>query len=857
VTTPIRQQYLDIKRQYPDCILLFRLGDFYEAFDEDAYLVSRELDITLTSREMGKGLRVPMAGIPYHALESYLGRLIRKGYRVAICEQLSDPATSRGLVERAVVRVVTPGTLLEPSLLDQKANNYIVAVVVQGHEAGLAYADISTGEFACTQLPLHLLPGEMERLAPAEVVVPRGAEAPPGAGNATLTPLDSHAFEEETARSLLLEHFGVRTLEPYGCEGLPLAVRSAGALLRYLQETQRGPLGQVVSLRTYSVSRYMLLDPQTRRNLELFQAGRFGEGGLSLFKVLDLTRTPMGARLLRRWLGQPLLDLGELLRRQEAVAWFHASVLRRERAFALLSRVGDLERLASRVRALVAGPRELLALKRALETVPQVRTLLEEDGEAVAWLRDALHPCPDLVDLIARAIREEPEGPVGQGGVIREGFSPELDELRWAVRNARDYIAGLEQRERERTGIPSLKVGYNKVFGYYIEVTRPNLSRVPADYIRKQTLTNAERFVTPELKEYEALVLNAEERIGELETALYRQVCRQVGEAMPRILATAEALAQVDVFCALAEVAVRHNYVRPLLNEGDTIDIRAGRHPVVERALPPGSFVPNDTYLSNRDCSLIILTGPNMSGKSTYIRQVALIVLLAQIGSFVPAESATIGLVDRIFTRVGLQDDLTVGQSTFMVEMVETAHILHHATPRSLVILDEVGRGTSTYDGMAIARAVAEYLHNHPRLGCKTLFATHYHELTRLAETLPRARNYHVAVVEEGDRIVFLHRVVPGGADRSYGVQVARLAGLPAPVVKRAMDLLKDLEADGRARPAGRRRREDGAEQLSLFGGLAEDLLRELLSLDLDGLTPIEALNRLYDLQRRAREVLG
>jgi DNA mismatch repair protein MutS len=846
-----------VKKQFPEALLLFRMGDFYETFDEDARVMARELEITLTSREMGKGVRVPLAGIPYHALEGYLARLIRKGYKVAICEQVSDPAASKGLVQREVVRVVTPGTVVEPALLEQKANNYLAAVAVQGEEAGVAYADITTSEFATAQLQTVQLPPELERLHPAELLLPEEAESPPGAEAASsVTRLPPSAFSLRLAQETLQEHFGVTTLEGFGCAHLPLAVSAAGALLQYLKETQRAALSQVTSLRTYSLSRFMALDPQTLRTLGVFQGSRPGDRSLSLLGVLDMTRTPMGGRLLRRWLSQPLLDLPELRRRQDAVEWFCRSPLQRERMRAALGQVGDLERTVNRTRAGLSTPREVVSLGRGLSTLPQVRALLGEDPASTGWLPQGLEPCSAVVDLVARALQEDPATPVGEGGVIREGFSQELDELRRAARDARSYLAGLERKERERTGIPSLKVRYNKVFGYYIEVTRPHLSRVPADYLRRQTLVGAERFITPELKEHESVVLNAQERLAELESFLFRQVCRQVGEQGPRILAAAGALAQVDLFCALGEAAARYGYVRPVLSDEKTLEIKAGRHPVVERALPPGAFVPNDTHLSPQDCQLVVLTGPNMSGKSTYIRQVALIALMAQIGSFVPAEAASLGLVDRIFTRVGLQDDLAAGHSTFMVEMIETAQILHHATPRSLVILDEIGRGTSTYDGLAIARAVAEHLHNHPHLGCKTLFATHYHELTELARSLPRARNYNVAVAEEEGKVIFLHRIVPGGADRSYGVHVAQLAGLPRPVIHRAWEVLRELEMQSaRDGTVGRRgkTRPQPAQQLPLLPSQTSKVLEELAQLDINSLTPLEALTALYELQQKAK----
>ena len=854
--TPIRRQYLRIKQQYPEAIVLFRLGDFYETFDEDARVASRELDIVLTSRSMGKNLKVPLAGIPAHSLESYLARLIKKGHKVAICEQLSDPSASKGLVERDVVRVVTPGTLLEPSLLEQKANNYLAAVVLEGEEAGLSYVDVTTSEFSTTQLTSAELALELGRLSPAELLVMEGQELAVGVAEYTVTPLSPSAFSYRNALQALLDHFRLVTLEAFGCANLPLAVRAAGAIIEYLTRTQRSSLGELNNLNTYSTASFMTLDQQTRRNLEIFQGGRWGSSGPSLFSTLDLSRTPMGGRLLRRWLGQPLLDLAELVRRQDAVGFFHTNLLRRENTQSLLAKIADLERILNRIRVGVAAPRDLVTLKTSLQAVAGLQTLFQKDCDsAISWLRNKMQTCDDVVALIEATVAPDPMGGPGEGNVIKEGFSPELDELRIASRGAREFIAGLERKERERTRIKTLKIGYNKVFGYYIEVSNSNLSQVPVDYIRRQTLVGGERFIIPELKEYESLILNAKERIEEMERALYRQVCSQLGERGQAISAVADAVGHIDVFAALAEVASRYDYVRPLLTEGEGIDIRLGRHPVVERVLPPGSFVPNDICLSTSDAQLIVLTGPNMAGKSTYIRQAALIVLMAQVGGFVPAESVTMGLVDRIFTRVGLQDDLATGQSTFMVEMVETASILNQATSRSLVILDEIGRGTSTYDGLSIARSVVEYIHNNPRLGCKTLFATHYHELTQLASTLPRVSNYTVAVSEEGGDVVFLHRIVPGGADKSYGVHVAQLAGLPKAVVNRAWEVLGDLEEDRRHEkgPRAGRARKTTDLQMTLFSetsALAEKLLR----LDVSNMTPLEAINALYELQEEAAD---
>jgi len=853
-STPVRQQYLRIKRKYPHAIVLFRLGDFYETFDDDARITSRELEIVLTSREMGKGNRVPMAGIPYHALNNYLARLINRGYKVAICEQVTKPGETRGIVEREVVRLVTPGTVVEPGLLDSKANNYLTSLVLGEEEVGLAFVDITTSEFATTQLPIERAVTELERLKPSEIIAARGADLS-GFGLAdSVTRLDDYWFEEEMARQTVLEHFKVATLDGYGCAGLSLAVRAAGAIIRYVQETQKVALGQLTKLSTYSTDSFMALDVQTERNLEIFQGGRFGVTAGSLLSAIDLTKTAMGGRLLKKWLGQPLLDIKELVKRQDAIGWFCEKSLARSEVISRLGDVADLERLINRVRSEIAIPRELITLRRSLEVIPKLRELLDGGSGDIDWLKDELKPRQDVVDLIAEAIVEEPSSTLGEGEVMKPGFSEELDSLRQVSKNARQYLANLERQEREKTGIKSLKIGFNNVFGYYIEVSRANLGQVPEEYIRKQTLVNGERFFTPELKEYESTILNARERITEMETALFRRICRQVATAGERVLAVADVLAGIDVFSSLAEVAVRHNYVRPELTTGSEIDIRQGRHPVIERSVESG-FVPNDTCLSNDGAQLIVLTGPNMSGKSTYLRQVALIVLMAQVGSFVPADSATISIVDRIFTRIGARDDLAAGQSTFMVEMVETANILNNATPRSLIILDEIGRGTSTYDGLSIARAVAEYIHNYPGLGAKTLFATHYHEMVELAGLLPRVKNFNVAVIEEAGEVIFLHRIVPGGVDKSYGIHVGKLAGLPKSVVHRAREVLDELEGDNRkaAKPPARRQPKETAAQIPLFGQKSP-LIEELEKLEIDGMTPLEALNKLYELQRKARE---
>ena len=865
-TTPIRKQYLQLKAQYPDTILFFRLGDFYETFDEDAELAARELDITLTSRPVAKGVRIPMAGVPHHAVEGYIARLIEKGYRVAIAEQVGKPG-GRGPMERRIARVVTPGTLLEPTLLDEKRPNYLACVVIEGDRAGVAYAEISTGEFATTQLTddgdiVSAARQELARLHPREVLLPQAGswkERAPGQPDtrpeeslaalvsAHFTPWPAYRFEETAARQTLLEHFGVRTLQGFGCEGQPLAVRAAGALLAYLQETQQGALPQITGLATYSTDHFMAIDAATWRNLEITETLRREKRG-SLLGVLDMTATPMGGRLLLNRLAHPLLDISELEARLDQVEGFVTDGVRRAQVRQLLKRVSDLERMTNRVLAGRANPRDLLGIRTALETVPALQEQLApvEAGDGFASLLEGFDPVSDVASLIAEALVDEPPAQVSSGGLIRPGFSAELDGILLASKDAREWIAGLQNKERQRTGIKNLKVGYNKVFGYYLEITKSNVARAPANYIRKQTLVNAERYITPELKEYENLVLNAEERISELETRLFRELCTQLATRAPALLATSQALARVDVASALAEVAVRNHYTRPTFTAEPVLRLVAGRHPVVERALPD-AFTPNDLTMDG-ESRIHIITGPNMAGKSVYLRQTALIVLMAQIGSFVPADTAHIGLVDRIFTRIGASDELAAGQSTFMVEMVETANILNHATPRSLLILDEVGRGTSTYDGMAIAWAIVEYLHNHPERRARTLFATHYHELTEMEVRLPRVRNFNLAVTEDGRDVVFLHQVAPGGADKSYGIHVARLAGIPAPVVHRAEALLEQLES-GEFRP--------GVAEPETFQPVLiakeHPIVAELRQLDINSLTPLDALTKLYEWQKAAQ----
>jgi len=856
--TPLRRQYLQIKRQYPDAILLFRLGDFYETFDEDAKVVAQTCDIVLTSRPVGKNQRVPLAGVPYHAVEGYIAKLINAGYKVAICEQVSDQAV-KGLMPREVIRVITPGTVVEPTLLDEKRNNYLAALVVEGNKAGIAHVDITTGEFATTQISddnvWQAVEQELERLQPAEVLVGNEAQGKGGVSlsstSYTLSLYDDWRFELGNARQALLDHFEVASLAGFGCEGLALAVQAAGAIVQYLRETQKAALSQLSSLSTYSTAAFMNLDAATRRNLELLQTIRTGSAKSSLLGVLDATVTAMGGRLLRQWLNQPLLDRHQLERRLDAVDAFYHDTPARTEVRALLKELADLERLTNRVVQRIAGPRDLLGIRKSLEAVPRLKGVVEGMGDKnpLSHISYPLDLCSEVVALIEQAIADDAPVTLASGGVICPGFSAELDNVTTASRDAKRWVANLEASERKRTGVKSLKVGYNKVFGYYIEVTKANLDAVPEEYIRKQTLVNAERFITPELKEYESLILNAQERILDLESTIFHQVCQQVEAFTERLLGTARALAHLDVYAALAEVGLLHNYVRPILTEGEEIEIVAGRHPVVELTQCDEPFVPNDVCLFPEE-TILVITGPNMSGKSTFLRQVALIVLMAQIGSFIPADEARIGLVDRIFTRIGAQDEISAGQSTFMVEMVETANILNHASARSLLILDEIGRGTSTYDGISIAWAVVEYIHNHPRLRAKTLFATHYHELTELAEILPHVCNYSVAVTEEGDKVIFQHKIVPGSADRSYGIHVAQLAGIPRAVINRATEILGELEDHYDWREKRQRISELAVQQLPLFSTEPHPVVEEIRQLKIDEMSPLEAISKLYQLRR-------
>jgi DNA mismatch repair protein MutS len=864
--TPMLQQYFRLKAEYPDVLLAMQVGDFYEFYGPDAEIAARELEIVLTGREDGSNGRIPMAGVPIHAYERYLAKLVQKGYRVAICDQIEDPKLAKGLVKRRVTRVLTPGTVLEDSMLDARANNYLVAAVLGDPIHGLGVVDVSTGEFLTTEIAgegrQQKLLDELFRLQPAEVLVPEDQEeliqTLREQLSATITPVPLQEWVGREAREILLRHFGVESLRGFGCEEFTRGLDAAALALRYLQQNQMTALEHIRTLATYSVERFMYLDATARRHLELTQNLMDGTRRYTLLASIDSTCTPMGARLLKRWLDEPLLEPDAIAARLDAVDALAQQSIRRDALRQMLRPLADLERLAARASTGTANARDLVALRQSLQRLPDLHAEadallreLRQPPTLLATLAPRLAPLSDLCALLERALVDDPPADLKSGGVIRDGYDPELDRLRQVRTDGKQWIAQLEAKERQRTGIPSLKVGYNAVFGYYLEVSKPHLNKVPPDYIRKQTLANAERFITPELKEQEAILLGAEERINALEFELFSRVRNEVARCTPQLQSLAKAIAELDVLCAFAENAVRYRYVRPVVDTEDRIHIVGGRHPVVER-FSEKPFVPNDCRLDPTQ-RLIILTGPNMSGKSTYIRQNALITLMAHIGSFVPAERAEIGLVDRIFTRVGARDELATGQSTFMVEMTETANILNNATARSLVILDEIGRGTSTYDGLAIAWAVAEYLH---AIGCKTLFATHYHYLNELANRLEGVANYRVAVKEQGDRIVWLHKVLPGGTDRSYGVHVARMAGVPPEVVQRAEQILREFERRG-VQGAVQPPTSDAPTirtkklQLTLFEAEAHPVLEALRALDITTLSPVEALLKLDELKRK------
>ncbi len=851
--TPLMKQYKEIKKNYQDAILFFRMGDFYEMFYDDAVTASKVLGITLTSRNKNEEEEVPLCGVPYRAAETYLSKLIKNGYKVAICEQVEDPAQVKGIVRREVIRVLSPGAVLEPGLLEEKDNNFLASIYAASNGVGFSFLDISTGDFLATEFqgdnaPADLL-NELCRVQPKEVLLPDNKldklQCTLNVIKTYINPCEAWTFDYENSCRVILEHFKVKSLESLGCSQKRLAISAAGALLYYLQETQKNTLGNINTFKYYTSEAFMVLDGITQRNLELTKGLSEGTKKGSLIGILDMTMTAMGGRTLRYWLLHPLLDPQEIYRRQDAIEEFTEDLLLRTNVRSLLEKVSDIERLISRVSLGIANARDLVAIKESVRVLPKITELLVPCRSEV--LKAILNETDDLQDvygLIDEAIAENPPPMLNEGGLIKEKYHTRLDELRTISRDGKGWISKLEAREREKTGIDSLKIRYNKVFGYYIEVTKANLSKIPHDYIRKQTIANGERFITPELKEYEAEVLGAEEKICRLELELFKEIREKISNEVERVQRSARSLALIDVLSTLAEVANIYNYTRPQVDNGDIIRILDGRHPVVERLNPDNRFIPNDTLLDDEN-RLLIITGPNMAGKSTYMRQVALIVLMAQIGCFVPAKEATIGVVDRIFTRIGAQDFLSQGQSTFMVEMTETTNILYNATKKSLVLLDEVGRGTSTFDGVSIAWAVAEHLHN--RIGAKTLFATHYHELTELSSNLPKAKNYNVSVKEWNDEIIFLHKISEGASDKSYGIQVARLAGLPVEVITRAKEVLSNLEKKGLEEIVRGK-----IPQLDLFSTPPDPVTTEILSLDLSNMTPLQALNKLFELKDKA-----
>jgi DNA mismatch repair protein MutS len=848
--TPIRKQYLDIKKEYPGTIVFFRLGDFYETFDQDAEITSKELDIVLTSRNVAKGQRIPMAGIPYHAADNYINKLINKGFHIAICEQIGDQP-EKGIFPRKVVRVVTPGTLIEPGLIKTESNNYLVSIISDTNKAGFAFLDMSTGELSVTEIPLDnsysKVLAEISRLHPSEIIMPESSTIPIE-NKYFLTKLPDWKYEFGRCEQFMLNHFEVNSLSGFGLENKPFAICAAGSILNYVKDSEPASINLFNEIKVYSLNDFMVIDDSTRRNLELTETIRGGSEKGSLLQILDRTNTPMGKRLIRSWLNQPLLDLINIDNRLKAVDYFYNNGLLRIEIISILKTISDMERIINRIISGHAIPRDLVALRFSLGQTPRIAEILKQECDLINQLTAPLRPCIDEYKLLQESIVDEPPATMQHSGVIRPGYSQELDNILTATKNSREWIANLESTERLRTGIKTLKVGYNKIYGYFIEVTKSFLDQIPSEYIRKQTLVNAERFITPELKEYETLVLNAEDRIHEAESRIYHEICHILSRSAENILQTSRFVAVLDVILSYAQIALENKYSRPEIFKNHRLVIKGGRHPVVEKTQFQISFVPNDTFFSD-DEIIHIITGPNMSGKSTYLRQVALITLLAQIGCYVPAESAEIGIVDRIFTRIGAQDEIHAGQSTFMVEMTEMANILHNATENSLLILDEIGRGTSTYDGLSIAWSVLEYIHNHPNLRSKTLFATHYHELIKLPEILPRIRNYNSAVSEAGKQVIFLHKIIEGGADKSYGIHVAQLAGIPPAVIQRANFLLEKLQNEAGVIDV---KKVQPVAQIPLFPA-SDPVLDELRQMDLNSLNPIDALNKLFEMQNRIK----
>ncbi len=878
--TPMMMQYLETKEQYKDCILFYRLGDFYEMFFEDAITVSRELELTLTGKSCGQEERAPMCGIPYHAVDGYLNRLISKGYRVAICEQVEDPKAAKGLVKREVTRIVTPGTNLNTQAMDETRNNYLMGIAYLDGFFGVSTVDVTTGDYYVTQVEeLRQAMDEIIKFAPSELIYNATLELSgidlsdlKNRLNIALTPLADWYFDEEICEKELKQHFKVGALDGLGLKDFEIGTIAAGSVLRYLYETQKNSLSHITRLLTYLPGKYMVIDSATRRNLELTETLREKQKRGSLLWVLDKTKTAMGARMLRSFIEQPLIKKQDIEERLDAIEELNRHVITREEMREYLDAIYDLERLMGRVSYKSANPRDLIALMNSLKMLPNIRILAEELN-APEWkqIYEDIDPLQDIACLIEAAIDPEPPLTIKEGGIIRPGYNEEVDRLRLAKTEGKTWLANLEAEEREQTGIKNLKIKFNRVFGYYLEVTNSYKELVPQEWIRKQTLANAERYTTPELKKMEEDILGAEDKLFSLEYDLFTEIREKIADEVLRIQQTAKAVAKADAYVSLAVVAERNRYVRPAINENGVINIKNGRHPVVEQMIPNDMFVENDTYLDNDSHRVSIITGPNMAGKSTYMRQTALIVLMAQVGSFVPAESAQIGIADRIFTRVGASDDLASGQSTFMVEMTEVANILRNATRNSLLILDEIGRGTSTYDGLSIAWAVVEHIADAKKLGAKTLFATHYHELTELEGRLNSVNNYCIAVKEQGEDIIFLRKIIKGGADKSYGIQVAKLAGVPEDVLHRAYEIaeqltqndintagISDAEKSGKAfeekeaKPAKKSGKTETPGQLSLFGEPAEDysdVIDALKGIDISQMTPMSAMNKLYELQ--------
>lgn len=874
--TPMMQQYIETKKQYSDCILFYRLGDFYEMFFDDAKTVSKELELTLTGKDCGLEERAPMCGVPYHALDNYLTRLVDKGYKVAICEQTEDPKLAKGLVKREVTRIVTPGTNINLQSLEESKNNYLMCIAYFQNKIGVSVADVTTGDFYMTEVDtLAKLTDELYKYMPSEIIcndafIMSGfdLESLKNRLKMAVYSLEPWYFDDDACRKCLMEHFKVSSLKGLGIDDFPIGMISAGAAMKYLLDTQKTELSHITHITPYLASRFMLIDSATRRNLELTETLREKQKRGSLLWVLDKTKTAMGARQLRNDIEQPLVDIEEINDRLDTIEQLCKNTVSRDEIREYLNPIYDMERLLGKVSYKSANPRDLIAFASSMEMLPHIKTVLRDlDARLLHEIDEQIDGLEDLCELIKNSICDEPPLLIREGGIIREGFDADIDRLRTAKTEGKNWLARLEEEDRERTGIKNLKIKYNKVFGYYFEVTNSFKDMVPDDYVRKQTLVNAERYTTPKLKELEDTILNAEDKLNTLEYDMFCKIRDDIASQLERIQKTAKAVARLDVFASLSVVAEQNHYVRPALNDKGVIDIKDGRHPVVEKMIDHDMFVANDTYLNNGNHCISVITGPNMAGKSTYMRQTALIVLMAQLGSFVPAKSADIGIVDRIFTRVGASDDLASGQSTFMVEMNEVANILRNATPNSLLVLDEIGRGTSTYDGLSIAWAVIEHISNKKLLGAKTLFATHYHELTELEGKISNVNNYCIAVKEKGDDIVFLRKIIKGGADRSYGIQVAKLAGVPDMVIDRAKEIAEqlsdnditqkvqsitvDLKSD-RKKP----KHYDDVDmgQMSLLDTVKdEDIINELSGIDISTLTPLDALNTLYRLQNKVK----